>query len=171
MESSHAALPLDNTGDDSASPPFRLLEVQLEDLPELARIAGVAFGRDEHPAISSMFPKFWSREGMQIRAHRWRLSFEKQPGNVTWLMIVNEATGTIAGHGQWLVPCEEGEVDAVTALQGLSGQYWESEDDREFAEWLRNEYVGLRNAAIRETKGQVFCELASTTAIPRSCSY
>jgi hypothetical protein len=81
------------------------------------------------------------------------LGFKQGDPYATFLKVVDEASGAFIAAAKWniykgIVPPE---VD-------VDGDYWESAEEKEFAQSLFRGYLMPRRRAIRETGGALVCK-------------
>jgi hypothetical protein len=123
------------------------------DMARVFELVSISFGH-EHPFIEAVYPGHETPSGRAHGTERMLAAKNGDP-NTTFLKITDTSTGEIIGIAKWNV------YDGVIPeeISKLGGDYWDTEDAKELAEWNYNEYVDLRRKAIRESKGNLVCTL------------
>jgi len=122
------------------------------DMPRVFEIISTSFEYD-HPYINAVFPKHDTPKGRKHGAERM-LAFKKEDPTTTFVKVTDTTTGTIIAIAKWhvfdgVIPEEE---------HGIAGNYWESQDARELAEWNSITFHQLRWKAIRDSGGHLVCK-------------
>ena len=121
------------------------------DMDRTFAIISSAFAND-HPYINAAFPKHSTPEGRGLGGERM-LAIKRSDPNTTFLKVTDTDTGEMIAQAKWniydgVVP-EEADID---------GPFWETEDDKEYAQILCREYLIPRRRAIRDAGGKLVCE-------------
>ncbi|MCJ1386832.1 hypothetical protein MMC17_009960 [Xylographa soralifera] len=119
------------------------------DIPRVFAIISDAFGED-HPHISVLFPNHKTITGRAQGAERL-LQMKKNDPHARCLKVTDTATSEIIGQATWLIYNDHAEE-----LE-LSGDYWQNEEDRQYAAELYRGYLAPRRNIIRLAKGPVVC--------------
>jgi hypothetical protein len=134
--------------------PFTIQECTDEDMPRAFELLSEAFGH-EHPYVESVFPAHGTLEGRRIGGERM-LQWRKGDPLAINVKAVDDATGKMIGHAKWIIP-----KGVAPPEFELSGDYWETEDQKEYAAWMFSQYLVPRRKAFKEYGGNVVCMLAS----------
>jgi len=130
--------------------PFRLEHCTPSDMPRLFELISLSFAH-EHEYIEAVFPAHDTPAGRAAGAERMLATMESDM-YATFLKVVDDEGEMIAG-AKWnlydgTIPPE---ID-------VSGDYWESEEEKEYAAHMFRMYLGPRRKAIRESGGRLLCE-------------
>jgi hypothetical protein len=121
------------------------------DMKRAFEILSLCFGH-EHPFIEAVYPLHDTPTGRAHGAERL-LAMKKADPNTMFLKVTDTCTGIIIGMSKWNI--YKGVIpDEVTKLEG---NYWSSQEAKEVAEWYANDYLLLRNKAIRDSGGHLVC--------------
>jgi hypothetical protein len=127
-------------------------EVQSCDEAEISRvfeIISLAFAND-HEYFDAIFPAHDTPEGRKVGTERMLQIFHGDPfGN--FLKAVDTKTGKIVGAAKWNV-YKDGEIPPQPVLDG---NYWDNEEDKEFAQALFRGFFEPRQRVIEETNGNL----------------
>ncbi|KAI4144741.1 MAG: hypothetical protein LQ340_006546 [Diploschistes diacapsis] len=120
-----------------------------EDMPRFFAITSDGFGT-EHEYFNVVFPKHTSPSGRAVGACRF-LGFKHNDPSTTLLKVTDTATGEMIGAAKWniydgIIPPEEG--------LGTT-EFWETEEQAQYADALFNLYLEGRRKAIRGSNGHV----------------
>lgn len=80
------------------------------------------------------------------------LEWRKGDPLATNIKAVDEATGKMIGHARWIIP-----KGVVPQEFELDGDYWDSEEEKEYAGWLFSQFMVPRRKAFKEYGGDVVC--------------
>lgn len=127
---------------------FIIQECTDEDMPRAFELLSEAFGH-EHPYVEHVFPTHDTPEGRRTGAERL-LAWRKGDPLATNIKAVDVETGKMIGHAKWIIP-----KGVVPPEYGLDGDYWESEEEKEYAAWLYSQYLVPRRKAFKEYGGNV----------------
>ncbi|MCJ1246986.1 hypothetical protein MMC30_004197 [Trapelia coarctata] len=128
---------------------FALSHCTETDFPRLFTILSTAFG--DEPYLTPIFPLHYTPSGRLAGTQRLLQSFHSEPG-AQFMKVTDTSTGEIIGLAKWLifkegeVPTIEGELDGAV----LTGDWWESEAEKEYAGYLFGKYLIPRRRAMRE---------------------
>ncbi|KAJ4382912.1 hypothetical protein N0V86_002139 [Didymella sp. IMI 355093] len=139
-------------------PSFEVQSCTQSDIPRVFEIISLAFGHD-HEYMDAIFPAHDTIEGRRAGAERMLQIFHGDPYG-HFVKVIDEDTGIIAGAAKWNV-YKSGEVPPQPAI---GGDYWESEEDREFAQALFHGFFALRQKVIEETNGNLVGRFCSCVA-------
>ena len=134
---------------------LKLQLAQIEDLEALARLDRDAWLPNEHPMIMAMFQHEETPHGFQNKIAQWKASHRKVP-NERHFTVVDTTTGEMVLSARALIPCSGQDLENFTATPKISGPFWDSEDDRAWAEHLSQRYTQRRRDAFRKAEGKVF---------------
>ena len=123
-----------------------------KDMERAFTIVSLAFGH-EHSYIDAVYPNHDTPSGRRIGGERM-LAFKKSDPNTHFIKVVDE-TGHIVAMGKWNV------YDGVIPEeQDVDGDFWKSEDDKEYAQYLYREYLRPRRKAIKKSDGHLVCKIS-----------
>ncbi|KAI9649258.1 hypothetical protein NHQ30_001828 [Ciborinia camelliae] len=128
-----------------------VLKVELcndDDMPRVFEIFCEAFDI-KHPMIEAMYPNHDTPAGRVIGAKRM-LEIKKKDSHTTFLKVVDTDTGVMIAKAKWniwkgVIPPE---VD-------LDGDYWENEEEKEWAQHMNREFLISRRQALRDSEGHL----------------
>lgn len=123
------------------------------DFPRLFTIISTVSNNE--PYTAAVFPAHSTPAGRAIGAQRF-LAMKNEDPNTVFLKIVDTKTDIMIGLAKWnvyknTIP-EEGE---------LEGDYWDSEEEKEYARLLLREFLIPRREMIRRTGGNLICMFAT----------
>ncbi|CAG8981835.1 hypothetical protein HYALB_00013947 [Hymenoscyphus albidus] len=95
-----------------------------------------------HPCTTADMPRVF--EILSLAFGRRHIYIDTDPC-ARFIKAVDEETGTIVAQAKWIVY-----RDTIPPEGELEGEFWESEEEREFARLLCREYLIPRRKAIRE---------------------
>lgn len=128
---------------------------ELADLAALARIDRDAFYPGEHPFIESMYQHQRTESGLKNKLALWQSQFGKTPNERTFT-VVDNSSGELILCARALVPCSEEDLQNLIQPSKLPSQFWDTEDNRAWAEHLSERYTQRRRDVFRKHNGQVF---------------
>ena len=119
--------------------PLKLESCTDDDMDRVFAIISAAFGH-EHPYIDACFPDHDKEKGRKIGGERM-LAMKRADPNTTFIKVI-DTQGKIIAIAKWnvydgTVP-EEIDVD---------GDYWQRQDDKEYAQHLFREYLVPKGGA------------------------
>lgn len=121
-----------------------------EDMQRLFTITSLAFAKNE-PFWDAMYPRHDTEEGRKSGSERFKKMMSRP--EVHFIKAVDLDTGDIAGFGKWAVFDNYAPDDPPTIPE--DAPYWETEDERAYAEHLLKQFVACRNEAIKRTGGNM----------------
>jgi len=119
------------------------------DMARAFELLSTSFGH-EHPFIEAVYPAHGTPSGRASGAERL-LAMKTSDRNTTFVKVTDTSTGEMIGMAKWNI--YKGVVPEET--RQLSGNYWDSENAKELAEWNSNTYLLPRRRAIRESGGNL----------------
>jgi hypothetical protein len=134
------------------------------DMTRAFELLSVAFGH-EHPYIESVFPAHETADGRRIGGERL-LEFRKADPFATNIKALDPETGKMIGHARWIV-CD----GALAPEFELSGDYWDSQEQKEFASWMYSQYLVPRREAIKNSGGHIVCRIMKTPLISTKLTF
>lgn len=114
-------------------------------------IISSAFGH-EHPYIDACYPDHDQELG-RMRGGERLLAIKQSDPNTTFIKVVDTQTGKMIALGKWNV--YDGTVPEEAELDG---DFWQSQEEKEYAQYLFREYLVPRRKAIKESGGNLVCE-------------
>ena len=130
--------------------PLKLERCTDDDMDRVFAIISAAFGH-EHPYIDACFPDHDQENGRKVGGERM-LAMKQSDPNTTFIKVV-DTQGKIIAIAKWNV--YDGTVPEESELEG---DYWQGQDDKEYAQHLFREYLVPRRRAIRESGGNLVCK-------------
>ncbi|PVH98122.1 hypothetical protein DM02DRAFT_657602 [Periconia macrospinosa] len=127
---------------------FTIQECTDEDMPRAFELLSEAFGH-EHPFVEYVFPAHDRPQGRRDGAERF-LQWRKGDPLATNIKAVHNETGEMVGHAKWIIP-----KGVVPPEFELGGDYWETEDQKEYAAWIYSQYLVPRRQAFKDYGGNV----------------
>lgn len=142
--------------------PFKLELCTDADMAPTFAILSKAFGH-EHPYIDAAFPQHDTPAGRAIGASRM-LAIKHSDPNTTFIKVMDTDTGTMIAQAKWNIY-----RSTIPPELELDGDFWENEEEKEYAQLLCGEYLIPRIRAIRESGGNLLCKWfdIDTFVIPR----
>lgn len=119
------------------------------DMHRVFEIVSLAFGHD-HEYMDAIFPSHDTPEGRSIGAERMLQMFHGDSYG-HFVKVVEADTRTIVGAAKWNIY----EKGIIPPQPELNGDYWQSEDDKEFAQALFHEFFAPRQKVIERTNGNL----------------
>jgi len=129
------------------------LEVDVCQDSDMARtfaILSSAFGH-EHPYIDAAFPEHDTPEGRERGGARM-LAIKQSDPSTTFLKVTDTDTGLVIAQAKWNIY-----KNTIPAESDLDGPFWDTSDEKEYAQHLCREYLIPRRKAIRESAGNILC--------------
>ena len=130
-------------------PSFKIQTCTEEDIPRIFEIISCAFAHD-HEYFDAIFPYHDTAEGRKIGSERMLQIFHGDP-NGTFIKAIDVETDTIVGAAKWNI-YTAGEVPPQPEL---GGEYWESQEDKEFAQALFRGFFAPRQKVIEATNAKL----------------
>ncbi|EMD00454.1 hypothetical protein BAUCODRAFT_28808 [Baudoinia panamericana UAMH 10762] len=131
--------------------PVKILEAEDADMKRVFECAALAFDRNE-PFFDIIYPKHWLDTGRTQGGERMCQIKNSDP-HTTFLKAVDEESGVIMGMAKWNVYAHNTlpDLSAVQYRENL----WDSDDGMAYASTLVNVFLKERNAAIRQSGGNL----------------
>lgn len=122
-----------------------------DDMHRVFEIFCQAFGT-RHPMVEAIYPNHDTPAG-RLNGRNRMLDIKNTDPHTTFLKVVDTDTGVIIAKAKWniwkgVIPPE---VD-------LDGDYWETEEEKEWAQHVNREFLMARRAAIKEYGGHLVCK-------------
>jgi hypothetical protein len=142
-------------------PSFAIERCAEADMPRVFELVSLAFAND-HEYVDAVFPAHNTPAGRKAGSERMLQLFHGDPyGNI--IKCVDNETGTIVAAAKWNF-YNGGDIPAQPAIDG---DYWENEEDKEFAQALFQSFFAPRQRVIEETGARLagifrFCSSCST---------
>ena len=119
------------------------------DMYRIFSIFSDAFG-DNEPYVDALFPNHKTPAGREQGAERFLQMKHKDP-HARFLNVTDTATGDIIGQAKWLV------YEKVPETPELRGDYWETEEQKQYAAHLHAGLLAPRMNAIKAANGRILC--------------
>ena len=130
-------------------PSFEVQRCTEADMSRVFEIVSLAFAND-HEYVDAVFPAHDTPEGRKIGSKRMLEIFRGDPyGN--FVKVVHNDTGVIVAAAKWNV-YKGGEIPPQPEIDG---DYWENEEEKEFAQLLFRAFFVPRQKVIEETNGHL----------------
>lgn len=131
-----------------------VLKVELcndDDMHRVFEIFCQAFGR-RHAMIEAIYPNHDTPAG-RIMGSKRMLDIKKKDPHTKFLKVVDTDTGAMIAKAKWniwkgVIPPED----------DLDGDYWETEEEKEWAQHLNRDFLISRRKAIRDSGGHLVCK-------------
>ena len=81
------------------------------------------------------------------------LAIKNSDPNTTFIKVVDTSTGKMIALAKWNVY-----NGTVPEEVDLDGDFWQSQDDKEYAQHLFREYLVPRRKAIKDSGGRLVCK-------------
>jgi len=130
-------------------PSFEVQRCTEADIPRVFEIVSQAFAND-HEYVDAVFPLHDTPAGRAAGSERMLQMFHGDP-NGNFLKVVDTDTGTIVAAAKWNI-YKDGDVPPQPQIDG---DYWENEEEKEFAQALFNAFFAPRQKVIEETNGRL----------------
>ena len=134
---------------------LKLKLASVDDLDTLARVDRSAWLPKEHPFMEAMFQHEETPSGLQNKVNQWK-AMHGQVRNERHFTVIDAGTNEMILSAKVLLPCSTEDLEELTQLPKLSGPFWDSENDREWAEHVLQRYTARRRDAFRKSNGRVF---------------
>nr|OQO22469.1 hypothetical protein B0A51_10101 [Rachicladosporium sp. CCFEE 5018] len=128
--------------------PFTVFPAEDADMHRIFEVASSAFQRNE-PFWDASYPKHWTPKGRKIGGDRF-LAYKQADPLTNYFKAVDSETGSIAGFAKWNVY-----QDRYADRQTAKGDYWPSEEEKQYAQHLIDEFNKDRVAYVEAAKGNV----------------
>lgn len=130
---------------------LKVEECDDSDMARTFEIISEAFAH-EHPYIDAAFPAHTKPAGRATGASRM-LSIKQQDSCAKFLKVIDQETGTMIAQAKWNVY-----KNTIPPELDLDGEFWDSEEEKEYAQLLCREYLIPRREAIRDSGGNLLCK-------------
>ncbi|KAK6440119.1 hypothetical protein LTR95_003663 [Oleoguttula sp. CCFEE 5521] len=128
--------------------PFTVLPAEDVDMHRIFEVASSAFLRNE-PFWDASYPEHWTPKGRKIGGDRF-LGYKQADPLTNYFKAVDSETGSIAGFAKWNVY-----QNRYPDRQIAKGDYWSSEEEKQYAQHLIDEFNKDRIAHVEAAKGNV----------------
>lgn len=126
-------------------PSFEVQRCTEADIPRFFEIVSLAFAND-HEYVDAVFPAHTTPAGRKVGSERILDIFHGDPyGN--FLKVVDKDTGAMVAAAKWNL-YKGGEIPPQPEI---GGDYWENEDEKEFAQCIFHAFFAPRQLVIEET--------------------
>lgn len=132
---------------------LKIEECNDTDMDRTFEVISSAFGH-EHPYIESVFPLHATPQGRKIGGQRM-LAYKKADPNTTFLKVVDISTDEVVAVAKWNI--YDG---SIPDEYELDGNFWESKNEKEYAQHMFREYLVPRRKAIKDSGGRLVCKLS-----------
>jgi hypothetical protein len=122
-----------------------------EDMFRAFELMSLAFGH-EHPYIEYAFPEHDTPAGRKIGGQRLLAMKDSDP-HTTCLKIVDTKSQQMIAFGKW-----NAYRNMVPPEVQLDGDFWKSNEEKEYAQHLFHEYLIPRRQAIIASEGNIVCK-------------
>ncbi|KAF2196466.1 hypothetical protein GQ43DRAFT_445087 [Delitschia confertaspora ATCC 74209] len=129
--------------------PCSLQECIDADMPRFFELFSLGFGPEKYPYVEHVFPKHDTSEGRKIGGERM-LTLKHLDAQATWLKITENPSEKMIACAKWNIYS-----NTIPPEFGLEGEYWDSQDEKEYAQHLFAEYLVPRRKAIRDSGGNL----------------
>jgi len=130
-------------------PNFEIHRCTEEDIPRVFELVSLSFGHD-HEYMDAIFPHHDTPAGRKAGSERLLKSFHEDTHGI-FLKLVDTESGAIAAAAKWNIY----NGGPVPPQPELDGDYWTTEDDKEFAKGMFKEFFTARQGLIKETKAHL----------------
>ena len=127
---------------------FTVEECTDADMARMFELVSVAFGH-EHEYVEAVFPDHDTPAGRAAGSERM-LAMKADP-TATFIKVIDEDGKMIAG-AKWNV--FDGEVPPEYVLEG---DYWKSQEEKDYANHMFAAYLVPRRKAIKDSAGNLVC--------------
>ncbi|CAG8953782.1 hypothetical protein HYFRA_00006673 [Hymenoscyphus fraxineus] len=128
--------------------PLKVEECKDSDMSRTFEILSQAFAH-KHPYIDAAFPAHTTPAGRANGAARM-LHTKHQDPCAKFLKVIDTDTGTMIAQAKWNIY-----KNTIPPELDLDGEFWDDEEEKEYAQLLCREYLLPRRAAIRESGGNL----------------
>lgn len=130
--------------------PLKIEKCNDGDMTRAFAIISAAFGHN--PYMDVLYPGHDTPQGHEAGGERM-LAFKKSDPNTHFIKAIDTENGDIVGVAKWNIY-----NGTIPEEVGLDGDYWATEEDKEYANCLWTSYLGPRRKAIKDSKGHLVCE-------------
>ena len=125
------------------------------DMDRVFHIVSDTFKHDE-PYIDAVYPKHDTPAG-HIQGRNRMLEQKRTDSTVWCIKATDTRTGKIIGQANWLC------IEDKRVKDRLEGDYWDNEDEKEFAQHLYSQFAVCRRKAVQSASGPVWGMLQSNS--------
>ncbi|KAI9647014.1 hypothetical protein NHQ30_005016 [Ciborinia camelliae] len=118
------------------------------DMARTFEIISTAFGH-EHPYNDAAFPMHDTPAGRALGASRM-LEIKKTDPCTTFLKVIDNSSGVMVAQAKWNIY-----KNTIPPELDLDGDFWDTSEDKEYAQLLYREYLIPRRKAIKESGGNI----------------
>ncbi|KAF7870632.1 hypothetical protein EAF04_004376 [Stromatinia cepivora] len=119
-----------------------------DDMHRVFEIFCQAFGT-KHAMIEAIYPNHDTPAGRLTGASRMLDTKNKSP-HTTFLKVVDTDTGVMIAKAKWNIW-----KGVIPPEQDLDGDYWETEEEKEWAQHMMRDFLIRRRTAIKESGGHL----------------
>ena len=123
------------------------------DIPRVFEIISLAFAHN-HEYVDALFPAHDTPAGRRVGTERMLQIFQGDSYG-HFIKVDDHDSGKLIAAAKWNI-YEGGEIPPQPAIDG---DYWDSEEDKEFAQSLFHAFFAPRQKAIEETNGHLIGRL------------
>ncbi|CAG8981139.1 hypothetical protein HYALB_00005854 [Hymenoscyphus albidus] len=127
---------------------FKVEECDDSDMPHTFEIISQAFAH-EHQYIDAAFPAH-SEPASRANGASRMLSTKHQDPCAKFLKVIDQDTGTMIAQAKWNIY-----QNTIPPEFDLDGEFWDDEEEKEYAQLLCREYLLPRREAIRDSGGNL----------------
>jgi len=124
---------------------------QDSDMARTFAIMSSAFGH-EHPYIDAAFPGHDTPTGRERGGMRM-LAIKKSDPSATFLKVTDTETGLMIAQAKWNIY-----KNTIPPESDLDGPFWDTLEEKEYAQHLCREYLIPRRKAIKDSAGNILCK-------------
>ncbi|KAJ4335005.1 hypothetical protein N0V95_009022 [Ascochyta clinopodiicola] len=135
-------------------PRFEVQHCTEADIPRFFEIISLAFAND-HEYMEAVFPAHHTPAGRKIGSERMLQTFRGDPYS-NFMKVVDNDTGEIVAAAKWNIY----KGGKVPPLPELDGDYWDGEEEKEFAQSIFQAFLGPRQKVIEETNAHLVVDPA-----------
>ncbi|KAL8938399.1 MAG: hypothetical protein Q9216_003916 [Gyalolechia sp. 2 TL-2023] len=110
------------------------------------------------PFIEALFPRHDTPKGREAGRNRLLEQKHTDP-SIRFIKVVDTDTRQIIGQANWQV------LEEIPTDESLEGDFWENENDKEFAQRLHDQYMIPRSRAIKTAGGKLLGRFQSPPAL------
>ena len=121
------------------------------DMARVFEIISDTFGQEE-PFVNAVYPSHSTVAGRKMGASRMLNAMKNDPCTA-FVKAVDEDTGEIVAQAKWNIY-----RNTIPDEGPLSGDFWENEEEKRYAQLLSDQFLIPRRKMIRETGGNLLCK-------------
>ena len=140
--------------------PFKISPCDDVDIPLVFAIISTALG--PIPYMNALYPGHNEPSGREIGAKRM-LDLKRTDPHSHFIKAVDTSSGEIVGVAEWIL--YNGNVPEEL---GMEGDYWNSMEDKSYANCLWKSYLAPRRQMIKETDGRLVCKQVPSSLLRKS---